>query len=100
MLLTALFKRKADSLENIISIRISPSYYQITQMDEPICTEGHLDITVLNDDGSSYNKSIRINRIHMEEDAGKLVHDDTGRPLSYVDLKQSWLLFDRMRKRA
>ncbi|WP_300759161.1 Asp-tRNA(Asn)/Glu-tRNA(Gln) amidotransferase subunit GatB [uncultured Brachyspira sp.] len=66
-----------------------PSYYQITQMDEPICTEGHLDITVLNDDGSSYNKSIRINRIHMEEDAGKLVHDDTGRPLSYVDLNRA-----------
>lgn len=66
-----------------------PSYYQITQMDEPICKEGHIDITVLNEDGSSYNKSVRINRIHMEEDAGKLVHDDTGRPLSYVDLNRA-----------
>ena len=66
-----------------------PSYYQITQMDEPICTNGHIDITVINEDGSSYNKSIRINRIHMEEDAGKLVHDDTGRPLSYVDLNRA-----------
>ena len=58
-------------------------------MDEPICKEGHIDITVLNEDGSSYNKSVRINRIHMEEDAGKLVHDDTGRPLSYVDLNRA-----------
>ena len=45
-----------------------PKAYQITQFEHPICTDGH--ITVCGD------KDIRINRIHIEEDAGKLVHDD------------------------
>lgn len=45
-----------------------PKAYQITQFEHPICTDGH--ITVCGD------KKIRINRIHIEEDAGKLVHDD------------------------
>lgn len=66
-----------------------PGYYQITQMEKPICKNGHLDVTVLNEDGSSYRKKIRLNRIHIEEDAGKLVHDDTGKPLSYVDLNRA-----------
>lgn len=44
-----------------------PKAYQITQFDKPICTNGRVDIG---------NKEIRINRIHIEEDAGKLVHDD------------------------
>ncbi|MBP7860925.1 Asp-tRNA(Asn)/Glu-tRNA(Gln) amidotransferase subunit GatB [bacterium] len=42
-----------------------PKGYQISQYDEPICTSGHLVIN---------GKTIRINRAHMEEDAGKLVH--------------------------
>ena len=45
-----------------------PKAYQITQFESPICTNGH--ITVVG------GKDIRINRIHIEEDAGKLVHDD------------------------
>lgn len=45
-----------------------PKAYQITQFFEPICTDGH--ITVF--DGTK----IRINRIHIEEDAGKLVHNE------------------------
>lgn len=45
-----------------------PKAYQITQFESPICTDGH--ITVVG------GKNIRINRIHIEEDAGKLVHDD------------------------
>ncbi|MCI8521313.1 MAG: Asp-tRNA(Asn)/Glu-tRNA(Gln) amidotransferase subunit GatB [Clostridia bacterium] len=45
-----------------------PKAYQITQFEYPICTDGH--ITVIG------RKDIRINRIHIEEDAGKLVHDD------------------------
>ncbi|NDO18613.1 Asp-tRNA(Asn)/Glu-tRNA(Gln) amidotransferase subunit GatB [Lachnospiraceae bacterium MD329] len=45
-----------------------PKAYQITQFEYPICTDGH--ITVIG------GKDIRINRIHIEEDAGKLVHDD------------------------
>jgi aspartyl-tRNA(Asn)/glutamyl-tRNA(Gln) amidotransferase subunit B len=47
-----------------------PKGYQITQMDTPICYSGHLDIEV-----NGETKRIRINRIHLEEDAGKSTHD-------------------------
>lgn len=46
-----------------------PKAYQITQNFFPICTGGYIDVP--SEDGS---KRIRINRIHIEEDAGKLVH--------------------------
>ncbi len=49
-----------------------PKGYQISQYELPICEHGHLDIEV---DG--VGKRIGITRIHMEEDAGKLVHADT-----------------------
>jgi aspartyl-tRNA(Asn)/glutamyl-tRNA(Gln) amidotransferase subunit B len=48
-----------------------PKGYQISQYELPICTGGHLDI-----DGEWGTKRIGITRIHMEEDAGKLVHSD------------------------
>jgi aspartyl-tRNA(Asn)/glutamyl-tRNA(Gln) amidotransferase subunit B len=48
-----------------------PKGYQISQFELPICTNGHLDIEV---DGTT--KRIGITRIHMEEDAGKLVHPE------------------------
>ena len=47
-----------------------PKAYQISQLYYPICRNGHVDIKT--DAGS---KSIGIHEIHMEEDAGKLVHD-------------------------
>ena len=47
-----------------------PKAYQITQFNHPICTNGYVDIG---------DKEIRINRIHIEEDAGKLVHDERQR---------------------
>lgn len=50
-----------------------PKAYQISQLDLPICRNGHIDVTV---DGEE--RRIRINRIHMEEDAGKLVHSENG----------------------
>ncbi|HIU63909.1 MAG TPA: Asp-tRNA(Asn)/Glu-tRNA(Gln) amidotransferase subunit GatB [Candidatus Avacidaminococcus intestinavium] len=43
--------------------------YQISQFDKPICEGGHIDIEV-----EGEHKRIGITRIHMEEDAGKLVH--------------------------
>jgi len=48
-----------------------PKGYQISQFEDPICQKGWLDIEV---DGKQ--KRIGITRIHMEEDAGKLVHGD------------------------
>lgn len=48
-----------------------PKGYQITQDNTPICTGGTIDIKL--SDGT--NKSINITRIHMEEDAGKSIHD-------------------------
>jgi aspartyl-tRNA(Asn)/glutamyl-tRNA(Gln) amidotransferase subunit B len=47
-----------------------PKGYQISQYDLPICEHGHLDINL--SDGSQ--KRVNIQRIHMEEDAGKNVH--------------------------
>ena len=51
-----------------------PKAYQISQMPRPVCLGGYVDIMV---DGAE--KRIRINRIHLEEDAGKLVHDENTR---------------------
>jgi aspartyl-tRNA(Asn)/glutamyl-tRNA(Gln) amidotransferase subunit B len=51
-----------------------PKNYQISQYDLPLCYEGAFDIT--SDDGSP--KTIRIRRAHLEEDAGKLLHDAPG----------------------
>lgn len=48
-----------------------PKAYQISQYDLPLCEHGYLDIE--NENGS---KRIGITRIHIEEDAGKLVHDE------------------------
>ncbi|MDD3295582.1 MAG: Asp-tRNA(Asn)/Glu-tRNA(Gln) amidotransferase subunit GatB [Geobacteraceae bacterium] len=63
-----------------------PKGYQISQFELPICAGGYLDIEV---DGET--KRIGITRIHMEEDAGKLVHMDTmeAGEKSYVDLNRA-----------
>ncbi len=47
-----------------------PKGYQITQDKTPICTLGHLDFEV-----NGEKKKVNITRIHMEEDAGKSIHD-------------------------
>lgn len=59
-----------------------PKGYQISQFDLPICLAGHLDIAV-----GEQTKRIGITRIHMEEDAGKLVHGQGGG--SGVDLNRA-----------
>lgn len=51
-----------------------PKAYQISQMPRPVCLSGNVKISV-----NGEEKVIRINRIHLEEDAGKLVHDDINR---------------------
>ena len=50
-----------------------PKDYQISQYDEPICTDGWLDVTVEGDDGPRVVR-VPIERVHMEEDTGKLTH--------------------------
>lgn len=47
-----------------------PKGYQISQFDTPICYDGFVDIEL-----EDYNKRIGLTRIHMEEDAGKSIHD-------------------------
>lgn len=47
-----------------------PKGYQISQFDTPICYDGFVDIEL-----EEYNKRIGLTRIHMEEDAGKSIHD-------------------------
>jgi aspartyl-tRNA(Asn)/glutamyl-tRNA(Gln) amidotransferase subunit B len=55
--------------------------YQISQFDLPICKHGHLDIRLA--DGSA--KRIGITRIHIEEDAGKLLHSAAGGQISAAE---------------
>ena len=59
-----------------------PKGYQISQYEEPICTDGYVEIDI--EDGT--RKRIGITRIHMEEDAGKSVHDQNADTL--VDLNR------------
>jgi len=56
-----------------------PKAYQISQMPRPVCINGYVDINA-----NGEEKRIRINRIHLEEDAGKLTHDTANR-LSLAD---------------
>ena len=62
----------------------NPQNYQISQIYLPICRDGHVDIEL--EDGTV--KPVRIHEIHMEEDAGKLVHDDWSGE-SLVDFNRS-----------
>lgn len=56
-----------------------PKNYQISQLYAPICRDGHLELT-LHDNSK---KRITIREIHMEEDAGKLIHDHSGTLIDY-----------------
>lgn len=61
----------------------TPKAYQISQYDLPLCKNGHVDINI-----NGEKKTIGITRIHIEEDAGKLLHDAfTGNTL--VDFNRS-----------
>ena len=61
----------------------NPQNYQISQLYLPICRNGHVDIETENG-----KKAIGIHEIHMEEDAGKLIHDEWD-DCSYVDYNRS-----------
>ena len=60
-----------------------PKGYQISQYALPLAEAGYVDIDVNGD-----TRRIGITRIHMEEDAGKLIHDEHS-PASYVDLNRT-----------
>jgi len=60
-----------------------PKNYQISQYELPVAENGWIDV-----DTVSGIKRIGITRIHMEEDAGKLIHDER-KPISYVDLNRT-----------
>ncbi|MCA6079809.1 MAG: Asp-tRNA(Asn)/Glu-tRNA(Gln) amidotransferase subunit GatB [Endomicrobium sp.] len=63
-----------------------PKNYQITQSDPPLCSGGKLAIIV-----GGKEKIVNIARIHLEEDAGKLVHEIGGKKLNYslLDLNRA-----------
>jgi aspartyl-tRNA(Asn)/glutamyl-tRNA(Gln) amidotransferase subunit B len=50
-----------------------PKDYQVSQYDEPLCTNGYLDVTVATEEGPRSFR-VEIERVHMEEDTGKLTH--------------------------
>ena len=52
-----------------------PKGYQISQFDKPICGEGYLDIS--DSKGAFEPRRVRLERAHLEEDAGKSVHDES-----------------------
>ena len=58
-----------------------PKGYQISQYDKPLATDGYIEIKV----GDTFKK-IRIHRLHIEEDAGKTIHEGSK---SYVDLNRA-----------
>lgn len=61
-----------------------PKSYQISQFDKPLCEHGYIEI----EDEEGNKKKIRLLRIHIEEDAGKLNHDDFSGE-SLVDLNRA-----------
>ena len=61
-----------------------PKAYQISQFDKPLCNHGYVEI----EDDEGNKKKIRLLRIHIEEDAGKLNHDEFGGG-SLVDLNRA-----------
>jgi len=60
-----------------------PKNYQISQYEQPIAEDGYLEIDV-----AGQTRRVGLTRIHMEEDAGKLIHDPD-RPVSRVDYNRT-----------
>lgn len=64
-----------------------PKGYQISQFDVPIASGGYVDVDIPLEFGGGHRR-FGITRVHMEEDAGKLLHSDTG-DYSQVDLNRA-----------
>ena len=67
-----------------------PKGYQISQFDKPLAEHGWIDVPALDGAGHSITKRIGITRLHMEEDAGKSMHDGfaDSATKTYVDLNR------------
>ncbi|MCB2063398.1 MAG: Asp-tRNA(Asn)/Glu-tRNA(Gln) amidotransferase GatCAB subunit B, partial [Novosphingobium sp.] len=65
-----------------------PQGYQISQLYHPLVGEGRIEIQLDEKDPEHSTKTIGIERIHVEQDAGKLMHDQHP-TMSYVDLNRS-----------
>jgi aspartyl-tRNA(Asn)/glutamyl-tRNA(Gln) amidotransferase subunit B len=63
-----------------------PKGYQISQFDEPLCENGHLDVIVSGAANDGTVKRVKLQRIHLEEDAGKNTHVGA---YSHVDLNRA-----------
>ena len=68
----------------------SPKGYQISQFDKPIAENGVMHVPAFDADGNAISKAIGITRLHMEEDAGKSIHDGFADSVSrtYIDLNR------------
>ncbi|MEQ1827670.1 MAG: Asp-tRNA(Asn)/Glu-tRNA(Gln) amidotransferase subunit GatB [Pirellula sp.] len=67
-----------------------PKGYQTSQFDLPICSGGALEIDSVNDSGEPCKKRISLVRAHLEEDAGKSMHDEVaGREDTRIDLNRA-----------
>ncbi|MDK2915603.1 MAG: aspartyl-tRNA(Asn)/glutamyl-tRNA(Gln) amidotransferase subunit [Euryarchaeota archaeon] len=62
-----------------------PKAYQITQYDKPLAVKGTVEI----EDDEGHEKIVRITRVHLEEDPGRLVHVAGGSKYSLVDYNRS-----------
>ncbi len=56
----------------------SPKAYQISQLYKPFCLEGAVEFDYVDSKGETQHSRVRIERIHLEEDAGKSLHDAWG----------------------
>ena len=68
----------------------SPKGYQISQFDKPIAEHGWIEVPALDANGGAIKKRIGVTRLHLEEDAGKSLHDGFADSVSktYIDLNR------------
>jgi aspartyl-tRNA(Asn)/glutamyl-tRNA(Gln) amidotransferase subunit B len=68
----------------------SPKGYQISQFDKPIAEHGWIEVPAFDESGAAITKRIGVTRLHMEEDAGKSIHDGFADSIkrSYIDLNR------------
>ncbi len=66
-----------------------PKGYQISQYEIPVVQGGSLSFVVTPRQGAPYTKTVRLTRAHLEEDAGKSVHEGLGHGASGIDLNRA-----------